>query len=355
MLGVYKRALGQQLNRAKTSIFFSKNTSREIQGEIQRRFGAQVIKQHEKYLGLPSLVGKNKQNTFNGIKEKLGKKLAGWKEKLLSKAGKEILIKVMALAIPTYTMSCFKILESLCDDLTSMIRNFWWDQKSEERKIPWVSWEKICEPKAGGGLGFKNLKCFNLALLAKQGWRFQLAQDSLVFRVLKAKYFPSCDFIHASLGHNPSYTWRSIMVAQELVKEGVMWRMGNRSDVRVLGDRWLPCSSSHGVISPQLFLHEDTRVRELIDTEVKCWKSSVADFIFQLHEAEAIKSIPLSLLFPQDKLVWAETANGKFTIKSAYHLAMRISSSDCSLMRRFWRSLGRLPIPYKVKHFAWRA
>ena len=77
VLGVYERALGQQLNRAETSLFFSKNTPREIQGEIQRRFGAHVIKQHEKYLGLPSLVGKKKQNTFNDIKEKLSKKLAG--------------------------------------------------------------------------------------------------------------------------------------------------------------------------------------------------------------------------------------------------------------------------------------
>ena len=243
-----------------------------------------------------------------------------------------------------------------------MIRNFWWGQKSEEKKIPWVSWETMCEPKTCGGMGFKNLKCFNLALLAKQGWRLQLAQDSLVFRVLKAKYFPRCDFIHASLGHNPSYTWRSIMAAQELVKEGVMWKVGNGRDVKVWGDRWLPCSSSHVVISPQLFLHEDTRVGELIDTNAMCWKFSVVDFIFLPHEAEAIKSIPLSVCFPSDKLVWAETANGKFTVKSAYHLAVRISfsknggsASDCSLMRRFWRSLWRLPIPHKVRHFSWRA
>ena len=141
------------------------------------------------------------------------KKLAGWKEKLLSKAGKEILIKAMALVIPTYTMDCFKIPDSLCDDLTSMIRNFWWGQKSEAKKIPWVSWEKMCEPKAGGGLCFKNLKCFNLVLLAKQGWRLQLAYDSLAFRVLKAKYFPRRDFVQASLGNISSYTWRSIMAA----------------------------------------------------------------------------------------------------------------------------------------------
>ena len=78
------------------ALFFSKNTSDEIKEEIKNRFEAQVIRQHEKYLGLPSLVGKNKRNTFNDVKEKISKKLAGWKEKLLSKAGKEVLIKVVA-------------------------------------------------------------------------------------------------------------------------------------------------------------------------------------------------------------------------------------------------------------------
>ena len=85
-----------------------------------------MIKHREKYLGLPSLVGRTKKNTFNSIKDKLRKQLAGWKEKLLSKVGKEVLIKVVAQAIPTYTMSVFKLSDSLCEDLTSMIRNFWW-------------------------------------------------------------------------------------------------------------------------------------------------------------------------------------------------------------------------------------
>ena len=80
-------------------------------------------------------MGKNKRNTFNDVKEKLSKKLASWKEKLLSKAGKEVLIKAVAQAIPTYTISCFKIPDSLCDDFTSMIRNFCWGQKGDERKM----------------------------------------------------------------------------------------------------------------------------------------------------------------------------------------------------------------------------
>ena len=73
---------------------------------------------------MPSLMGRNKRNTFNEIKEKLPKKLARWKEKMLSKAKKDVLIKVVAQAIPTYTMCCFKLPDSLCKELTSMIRNF---------------------------------------------------------------------------------------------------------------------------------------------------------------------------------------------------------------------------------------
>ena len=100
---------------------------------------------------------------------------------MLSKAGKEVLIKAMAQAIPTYSMSFFKIPDFLCDELTSMIRNFWWGQKQDERKMAWLSWDKMCIPKALTRMGFKLLKHFNLAPLAKQGWRLQVGQNSLVY------------------------------------------------------------------------------------------------------------------------------------------------------------------------------
>ena len=154
----YEGESGQKLNKEKTSLFFSKNTLNETKEYVQQNFGAQIIQHHEKYLGLPPLVGKGKRNVFNCIKDQVGKKIAGWTGKLLLSVGREILIKVVAQATPTYTMSCFKLPESLCRKLNAMMSSFWWGQKDKERKMAWVAWEKLCIPKEEGGMGFRDLR-----------------------------------------------------------------------------------------------------------------------------------------------------------------------------------------------------
>lgn len=91
-------------------------------------------------------------------------------------------------------------------------------------------------PKSCGGMRFKLLKPFNLALLLKQRWKLQLAQNSLVYKVFKARYFKDGDFIHASLGNNSSYIWRRILSAQGIVRKGVRWRVGNGRCIRIWED-----------------------------------------------------------------------------------------------------------------------
>ena len=187
---------------------------------------------------------------FVEVKERVGKKLAGWKGKLLSIGGREILIKVVAQAVPTYTMSCFQLPKTLCKDLENLMRNFWWGQRDDENKISWVSWKKMCKSKFHGGMGFRNIQAFNLAMLSKQGWRILTNPNSLLARVFKAKYFSHVDVLNSKIGSNPSYTWQSIHNSLEVIKSGTRWRMGNGRQIHIWEDKWLPTPSSFKVITP---------------------------------------------------------------------------------------------------------
>jgi hypothetical protein len=103
--------------------------SQAMQEDLKDILGVPSIQQYEKYLGLPSLIGKEKITCFSQIKERVWSKVKGWKEKLLSQAGREILIKAVVQAIPTYTMNCFKLPVTLCKEIEGIIRRFWWGQK----------------------------------------------------------------------------------------------------------------------------------------------------------------------------------------------------------------------------------
>ena len=85
---------------------------------------------------------------------------------LLFRVGKEVLIKAVGQFIPTYTMEGFQLPIKLCDKLNAMCAKFWWGQVGNERKIHWKSWSKLSFPKKDGGMGFQELRSFNLAMLA---------------------------------------------------------------------------------------------------------------------------------------------------------------------------------------------
>jgi hypothetical protein len=121
-------------------------------------------------------------------------------EKCSSSGAKEALIKSVIQAIPTYPMSVFKFFEGLCDGFMKLTRDFWWGDENERRRIHWMSWVKITRRNGQGGMGFRDLRLFNQALLARQAWRLIAFPESLCARLLKAKYFPSWELtdMHSS-------------------------------------------------------------------------------------------------------------------------------------------------------------
>ena len=124
ILGLYEVASGQKVNAEKFSVFFSHNTPQEKRCEVLNILGPMQDIRHSKYLGLSSIIGRSKTKVFAKMKEKVGRKLAGWKGKLLSIGGKEILIKAVTQMVLTYTMSCFLIPKGLCEEIKGMIRKF---------------------------------------------------------------------------------------------------------------------------------------------------------------------------------------------------------------------------------------
>lgn len=221
IISIYEKASGQKVNLSKTEVAFSKCVNVARREEIVETLGVREVVKHEKYLGLPTIIGRSKKAVFAGLKERLWKKLNGWKEKLLSRPGKEVVIKAVEQAIPTYMMSVFRIPNGLVDDLHALVARFWWGSTDTARKMHWHTWETMCLPKSMGGLGFCDFRCFNQALLAKQAWRLHTVRDSLLYAVLKARFFKNDEFLEARRGHDPSYTWRSICGKNSLLLDGL--------------------------------------------------------------------------------------------------------------------------------------
>ena len=198
-----------------------------MQESIKQALGVLVVQQYEKYLGLPSFIRRKKKEIFDNIKQRVWKKLQGWEGKLLSQVGREVLIKAVAQALPTYMMSCFKLPIGLCHEIEALIKKFFWGQRGGGWKVHWIKWEGLCKPKSQGGMGFKDLSMFNDALLAKQTWPLLHDKTSLFYRVFKSKFFPTSTIMEATNLSSASYAWRSIIRGREVIKKWAIWRIGD--------------------------------------------------------------------------------------------------------------------------------
>ena len=111
--------------------------------------------------------------------------MQGCEGKLLSQAGREVLIKAVIQTIPTYAIGCFKLPMGLCNEIEVMIRKFCWEQRGEKRKIHWLKWNEMTKFKNEGGMGFHDLALHNNSLLAKQAWCLLQDQGSLFYKIFK--------------------------------------------------------------------------------------------------------------------------------------------------------------------------
>ncbi|KAM0865600.1 hypothetical protein ACQ4PT_043151 [Festuca glaucescens] len=154
-------------------------------------------------------------------------------------------------------------------------------------------WEKLAIPKGNGGMGFRDMHAFNLALMGKQGWRLLTSPDSLCAQVLKGRYYPDRGFMEATAPRAASRTWRAILAGRKALERGLVKRIGAGDSVSIWNDSWIPSSRTMRPMGRLINTDVET-VNELI-TNDHCWDVGKVRSIFFAPDAEAILQIPLSM------------------------------------------------------------
>jgi hypothetical protein len=160
-----------------------------------------------------------------------------------------------------------------------MIGRYWWSQQDKVNKIHWVSWEKMTRSKKKGGLGYRDLHVFNMVMLARQAWRLLVCPETLCAQVLRAKYFPYGSILDVMAKGGISYTWRSVLKGAQLVKKGLIWRVGNGNSIDIWTDPWIPRGDTRRVITPKGTTLIQ-KVSELINPATEDWDEQLVRDLF---------------------------------------------------------------------------
>lgn len=198
-------------------------------------------------------------------------------------------------------------------------------------------------------------------MLARQAWRLIVFPDSLCARLLKAKYYPRGSLVDTTFCFIPSPMWQAIMYGLELLKQGIIWRIGSGSQVRIWRDPWIPGDHSMRVTTKQ----GRCRLKwlsDLLDQERKDWDMNLLDSIFNMADVEAITKIKLPQRPNEDFIACQMDKSGVFSVRSAYNLALKLtnlehnhaSSSALEGDRKLWDRVWSGSVPPKANIFAWK-
>ncbi|XP_072077755.1 uncharacterized protein [Arachis hypogaea] len=335
-INMYTEVSGQRINVDKSGITFGNQIPIRNRVEIEEILGLPAWDKPGKYLGLPAQWGRSKNEALRWIEERVSDKLRGWKEKLLSQSGREVLIKSVIQVIPAYAMNVVLFPKGFCHRLSKKVAKFWWASTGKDRGIYWRIWDKICASKREGGIGFKDFYSQNIAHLAKQAWRMFECPNAVWVQVLKAVYFPNEDFKVTKAGRGASWIWKSIV----------------QEKVRIQEDNWILNKQK----SPQVMNHAVTFVKELI-TEGQGWNINELRKHFDGGIIGKIIRTPVSVISREDKFSWPFKTDGKYTVKTGYHVARReqsIGNSNSPLtsddFKDLWRDIWNLKEPESTEH-----
>lgn len=343
--------------------FFGNKVDQAVKQNIKGVLGITTEGGMGKYLGLPEQICGSKMKVFSYVQDRLNGCVTSWSARLLSKGGKEVQIKSVAQAVPTYSMSCYLIPQGIVDKLKSAISNFWWSSSQDNRGLHWIAWDKICVPHDQGGLGFLELHDFNIALLAKQLWRLIQFPNSLLARVLRGRYYNRSSPLEERKVYSPSYGWRSIMAARPLLISGLRKTIGAGQNTCVWTEPWIPDIDARPPRPAERVTYRDPKllVHSFIRRDTRDWDTNLLLDYFHPEDIPLILKLRPSNTWSMDGYAWSYTKSGVYSVKSGYARLQKIKRCEAEdqvlqpsitgLQSHVWS----IPAPGKMKHFMWQA
>jgi hypothetical protein len=160
-------------------------------------------------------------------------------------------------------------------------------------------------------MGFRDFEPFNQELLAKQAWRLLTISESLCARVLRARYYKDGTVLTANCPNGASYTWRSIVHGRDLLKEGLIWRVGSGKDIKVMEDNWIPRSGLQHpwCVKPNVVINN---VCDLLVEDGQGWCEEKLNASFYEDDVTDFLRIPVGCAGTEDYAAWNYTKNGIF-------------------------------------------
>jgi hypothetical protein len=174
-------------------------------------------------------------------------------------------------------------------------------------------------------MGFRNFEVFNQALLAKQAWRLLTVPNSLCARVLKARYFKHSDILHAGCPGGGSFSWRSILHGRDLLKNGLIWRVGNGHSIDAWKSNWIPRAGLQRPLGrlPAAPVEGLRNVADFLTDDGTAWnEAKLRQYCFDFDVQDILKVV-IGVPDTEDCPAWNYTKNGVFSVRSAYHFQMK--------------------------------
>ncbi|KAF5469211.1 hypothetical protein F2P56_013300, partial [Juglans regia] len=357
-LTTYCQWSGQKINNSKSSIQFSNNSRQATKSAIRHILQFKTSSSKIKYLGVPLNSGSPMKSHLNDILVKIQDKLAGWKSKLLSQAGRTTLIRTVASTIPSYTMATTLLPVNMAKKFDRSLMRFWWgfDIHQQHKYTP-KAWSSICKPKSLGGLGIRLTSQFNKALMGKLVWHL-ISNDSSIWKTaILNKYMSTSDWVNVKAKYSDSRFWKCIVKLNDFILSSVSIQINNGTATRVWSDPWLP--SLHPPIpSPQIpgtYHYPDLRVAELTLENPRRWNMLLLNTLFSSKTIAAIQRIRLSQYQfhnIHDQPKWKHHSSGKYSVKSAY--AAFILHTNTTEPDIIWKKLWAVKLQDRLKLFLWK-